>query len=494
MAGHAQFKFSAFLSYAHADARWGTWLHKRLEGYKLDRELAGRVTPRGPVPKTLRPIFRDREDFSGGHTLTDATIAALDASAALIAVCSTVAATRPAVNEEVRLFRSRHPGRPVIPVIIEGTYPANFPPALRFALAADGSVTDQPVTILGPDLRKTGDGRTLGLAKIAAGLTGLATDDLHQRLKRQQRRQAWINGVVAACLMVLAGTGGVLYWQKQQLAEVSAKLEKNEQEATALAEALIKANAGQAAAPGQKQDLIASLTQLLQQATAGDAEAARAVEFVKQGKITEAIDLRVAAAEARERHAALVYAQENKKSAQDYREAAALAAVADPGRARALYAKAAQLDPEQIEGLFNHGWFQQQAGNLDEAERAYRRVLALAKVGADTWLYWARLGLGDIQVERGDLGVAKATYREAAAMADRLAKADPGNAGWQRDLSVSYAKLANAYRTAGQLPQAREQLTAGRTIIARLTETYPDWSQWKKDLAWFDGQIAALSK
>ena len=118
-------------------------------------------------------------------------------------MCSTVAATRPAVNEEVRLFRSRHPDRPVIPVIIEGTYPANFPPALRFALAADGSVTDQPVTILGPDLRKTGDGRTLGLAKIAAGLTGLATDDLHKRLKRQQRRQAWINGVVAACLMVL---------------------------------------------------------------------------------------------------------------------------------------------------------------------------------------------------------------------------------------------------------------------------------------------------
>jgi len=104
--------------------------------------------------------------------------------------------------------------------------------ACRLPLAADGSVTDQPVTILGPDLRKTGDGRTLGLAKIAAGLTGLATDDLHQRLKRQQRRQAWINGVVAACLMVLVGTGGVLYWQKQQLAEVSVKLEKNEQEAT----------------------------------------------------------------------------------------------------------------------------------------------------------------------------------------------------------------------------------------------------------------------
>ena len=97
-------------------------------------------------------------------------------------------------------------------------------------------------------------------------------------------------------------------------------------------------------------------------------------------------------------------------------------------------------------------------------------------------------------VAQGDLPEALKAFRDSLAIADRLAKADPGNAGWQRDLSVSYAKLANAYRTAGQLPQAREQLTAGRTIIARLTETYPDWSQWKKDLAWFDGQIAALSK
>jgi len=36
------------------------------------------------VPQALRSIFRDCDDFSGGHTLTDATVAALDTSAALI--------------------------------------------------------------------------------------------------------------------------------------------------------------------------------------------------------------------------------------------------------------------------------------------------------------------------------------------------------------------------------------------------------------------------
>src|SRR5262249_41400116 len=152
---------------------------------------------RGPVPKGLRPIFRDRDDFSGGHALTDATLAALDSSAALIALCSTVAATRLAVNEEVRLFKSRHPDRPIIPVIIEGDTPGNFPPALRFALAPDGSVTDQPVTILGPDLRVNGDGRDLGVAKIVAGLTGLGTDEIVKRAERSRRRMLrnWIIGL-----------------------------------------------------------------------------------------------------------------------------------------------------------------------------------------------------------------------------------------------------------------------------------------------------------
>src|SRR5439155_9291785 len=123
------------------DAAWAKWLHRALEDYCIDKDLVGRDTPSGPVPKRLRPIFRDREDFAGGRTLTDGTIAALDASSALIVLCSPVAATRPAVNEEVRLFRSRHPDRPVIPVIIAGGCPHNFPPALRYDLASNGTVT-----------------------------------------------------------------------------------------------------------------------------------------------------------------------------------------------------------------------------------------------------------------------------------------------------------------------------------------------------------------
>src|SRR5262249_57606367 len=89
----AALKYRAFISYSHADTSWAKWLHGRLESFRFDRDLIGRETSLGTVPKTLRPIFRDREDFSGGHSLTDATVAALDASAVRLAPSSPVPAT-----------------------------------------------------------------------------------------------------------------------------------------------------------------------------------------------------------------------------------------------------------------------------------------------------------------------------------------------------------------------------------------------------------------
>jgi len=57
---------------------------------------------------------------------------------------------------------------------------------------------------------------------------------------------------------------------------------------------------------------------------------------------------------------------------------------------------------------------------------------------------------------------ARPAFGDGLAFAERLAKADPGNAVWQRDLSVSHAKLASAYLRAGQSAKAGEALAAGR--------------------------------
>ncbi len=77
-------KYRAFLSYSRADTGWAKWLHRGLEGFRIDMDLAGRETSTGTIPKSLQPIFRDRDDFTAGHRLADKTLAALDASHALI--------------------------------------------------------------------------------------------------------------------------------------------------------------------------------------------------------------------------------------------------------------------------------------------------------------------------------------------------------------------------------------------------------------------------
>ena len=93
MAAAAPCKYRAFLSYSHRDTAAAKRLHGRLEGFRIDKDLVGRETPMGPIPKHLRSIFRDRHDFDAGGTLAVQTVAALDSSAALILVASPAAAS-----------------------------------------------------------------------------------------------------------------------------------------------------------------------------------------------------------------------------------------------------------------------------------------------------------------------------------------------------------------------------------------------------------------
>src|SRR5262249_4729873 len=164
-----------------------------------------------------------------------ATIAALDESSALIVLCSPVAAGRPAVNEEVRLFRSRHSDRPVIPVVVDGVFPDNFPSALRYALTDDGNITDQPIAILGPDLRESGDGKQLGLAKVVAGLTGVAPDDIFRRAERARRRQVrLLRNSVAAVIALLMASGGFFAWRAHETGQTLAERQATPQEVEVL--------------------------------------------------------------------------------------------------------------------------------------------------------------------------------------------------------------------------------------------------------------------
>jgi hypothetical protein len=176
LAGITAFKYRAFLSYSHRDAAWGKWLHAALERYAVDKELVGRKTPAGPIPKTLRPIFRDREDFAAGPSLPDQTIVALEASQFLIVICSPNSAQSKYVNEEIRRFKALGRTQNIIPVIVDGE-PHDpkkecFPPALAFRIGPDGTLTGEREEPIAADARPNPDGKDAAKLKVVAGLLG----------------------------------------------------------------------------------------------------------------------------------------------------------------------------------------------------------------------------------------------------------------------------------------------------------------------------------
>jgi tetratricopeptide (TPR) repeat protein len=176
MSSSESVKYGAFVSYAHADTRWAEWLHEYLEAFRSNCPPAPGVSP---LPKDLQPIYSERDDLS------DAAVAALDASAALIVLCSASSAGRPDIDEVARVFRMRHPDRPVIPVLLDGTSPAGVPPALRCELPADGTVTDRPADFPAVELSdETYYGRSIAGREILARLVGLSSEELNEWMRQ----------------------------------------------------------------------------------------------------------------------------------------------------------------------------------------------------------------------------------------------------------------------------------------------------------------------
>ena len=208
------FKYRGFLSYSHHDRAWGEWLHAALERYPVDKDLMGRSTPVGPIPRTLRPIFRDREDFAAGPSLTDQTLAALEASQFLIVICSPNAAQSRYVNEEIRRFKMLRRGDRIIPVIVGGE-PDDwehqcFPPALCFEVAIDGELTEKREEPIAADARPGSDGKDLAKLKVVAGLLGVGLDEIVRRAQQAQRRR--VRNWSAALIVLTVTFAGLAAW------------------------------------------------------------------------------------------------------------------------------------------------------------------------------------------------------------------------------------------------------------------------------------------
>jgi Flp pilus assembly protein TadD len=84
-------------------------------------------------------------------------------------------------------------------------------------------------------------------------------------------------------------------------------------------------------------------------------------------------------------------------------------------------------------------------------------------------------GLGQLEPATGEL-------RQAVTLGRELAAADPTNASWQRDLSVSYNKLGDVQLAQGNLAGAQASFEESRQIRARLAAADPTNAEWQADL------------
>ena len=212
-------KYKAFISYSHADIKFGRWLQKKIENYKIPNKLREKYPH---LPKDLkRSIFRDEEELSSSATLPNKLIEALDASEFLIVIASPYSTTSKWVNKEIAYFKEHHGNAQVLAIIKEGEPYAKegqleaFPPAL----IANGA---EPIA---GDARSFG-GRKRAVMKVIAGLLQVEFADLWEREKKEKRKRIFLLGVILG-LFILLSSYALSQFTGNVVNEELIKIEKN---------------------------------------------------------------------------------------------------------------------------------------------------------------------------------------------------------------------------------------------------------------------------
>ena len=185
-----EFRYRAFISYAHRDEAFVSRVHNRLEQFVIPRG-----TPGGSASRRLGRIFRDRDELASGGSLPQRITAALESSEYLIVVCSEASMASRWVNREIAAFVACHGPDKVLPLVADSVPAGEVP--LPEAMA-DGDY-------VAADARPSGDGERAAVVKVAAGLLDVPYDTLVRREKgRRQRRAVALAGAAVVLLVGVA--------------------------------------------------------------------------------------------------------------------------------------------------------------------------------------------------------------------------------------------------------------------------------------------------
>ncbi|HYI40053.1 MAG TPA: toll/interleukin-1 receptor domain-containing protein [Allosphingosinicella sp.] len=442
--------YVAFISYSHKDAAMGRWLHRRLEGYRLPRRLAGTQGADGEIPARLTPIFRDRDELPAAGDLSERVRAALAVSKNLIVLCSPSSAASPWVAKEIATFRELHPGRPILSAIVDGGPDQCFPPVLR-----EGGI--EP---LAADLRKEGDGHRLGLLKLVAGLAGIGLDTLVQRdAARRVRRITYVTAAAVAAMLVMALLTALAI-------NARAEAERQRAEAEGLVEFMLTDLRQTLKAVGRIDVLTLVNRRALARYGTGDVKNLPEDALLRRARLRRAI---------------------GEDEVVSGNLASALGAFEDARRVTAEQLARHPADPER---LLQHAHSEYWIGRVYEirrewpmAQRQYTRFAALTEraIVADPQnpdymleVAASAVDLGNVHLNgNNDAPAAQRSYEKAVVWFEKAGRARPADSETLLRQANAYAWLADSYYMQSLWPRSLRARQAQHAIVETLHRSEP---------------------
>lgn len=203
-----EYDYAAYISFAQKDATIGSWLQKRMEGYRVPTHLVGIRSPIGPLKEKIGRIYCDPNDYSADAVLSDKAKKALRNASALVVLGSLDGANSPTVNEEVKYFIKHGSARRIYVLLTgmerEAEEKDLMPPALR----------RRRIPVI--EARQTADNYAAESLEIIAYVTGLDIDLVKSReifaSYSRLKIALWTTTAAASIALVSLVWGGLSYY------------------------------------------------------------------------------------------------------------------------------------------------------------------------------------------------------------------------------------------------------------------------------------------
>jgi tetratricopeptide (TPR) repeat protein len=512
-------KYRAFLSYSHRDLKWADRLHRELERYRVPPHLRQTSGAERPLPRNLRPIFRDRDDLSGGASLPNIIHDALVDSEALIVICSPSAVDSDWVNEEIRTFQRLGRHDRIFCVIVDGEPGSGdkqecFPKALLEPVDPNDAPMEHAGEPIAADLRGGRQDSQHGKMMLIAGLLGVGLDELLQRDHHRRTRRLFamttattLLALIMAGLMIFAFMARSEAERRRADAEnlISFMLGDLREDLHAINRLdLFNSVSAKAmeyfrslGAEGAREEVLAKRAQALIQigeSRLDQADMPSALEAFQESleinmrlviKNPDRVDWNLALAESHF-YVGKVHWQRHEFTAAAEKFQQQLAIV------DAL----ASVDPDNTERLShsgfawtNYGRVLELDGRYEEALQAYEKVMAifqhlqvLQPDDADARLEvgFAHNNLGKLKMSFGLLAEAVKHFRNDVLIKQQVVSEYPNHNLWRGYLAVSHTWLGRALSSNGALKDASEQGERALMIFDSLIESEPSMMPLKQ--------------